>query len=351
MIRPKPVNVVVVDDDTEQRSQLLSALAQDAALAVRGLASSAADALTLIAQTRPDVVVLDLHLADGTSKHIIEQLMAYTPTPILIVSTHIHDRHSPAAVDALVAGAVDALPRELIWTADRAAELHRTVHQISKVPVIRHPRGNRSDSGRTASPGRLGREPVETHCRPPIVAIAASTGGPNALATVLAGLQDLPAPVLIVQHLHPDFTAGLVEWMTRVSALPVQIATQDDVARPGRVYLAPGGAHLRLGADRRMQLHTEPATLHRPSADQLFDSVAQHETAAVGVLLTGMGEDGARGLLAIHRNGGHTLAQNEASCAVFGMPRAAHRMGAVTDLLPLDRIASAIQRVVHEARV
>ncbi len=343
MTRRTPIAVVVVEDDTEQRGQLLHALAQDAEVAVRGLASTAAEALTLIAQTRPEVVVLDLHLADGASRHIIEQLMAHTPTPILILSAHIHDRHSQSAVDALVAGAVDALPRPLTWTPERVAELHRTVHQISKVPAIRHPRGNRTSTSH--------REPGSPTGRPPIVAIAASTGGPNALATVLAGLQGLPATVLIVQHLHPDFTAGLLEWMARVCALPVQIATQDEIARPGRVYLAPGGVHLRLAPNRRMELHTEPATLHRPSADQLFDSVAQHKSAGIGVLLTGMGEDGARGLLAIHRNGGRTLAQDEASCAVFGMPRAAQRLGAVTDLLPLDRIAAAIQRVVREVRL
>ena len=222
------------------------------------------------------------------------------------------------------------------------AELRHTVHQISKVQVIRHPRGNRTAVTRPDPGPRAEKQPV--------VAIAASTGGPSALATLLAGLNGLTAPILVVQHLHPDFTCGLLEWMSRVSALPVETAQHDQLARPGRVYLAPGGAHLRLGAGLRLELHSAPATIHRPSADQLFESVAQQGQAGIGVLLTGMGEDGARGLLAIHLNGGQTLAQDEKSCAVFGMPRAAQRLGAVTDMLPLDQLATAIQRAVAGVR-
>jgi two-component system chemotaxis response regulator CheB len=185
-----------------------------------------------------------------------------------------------------------------------------------------------------------------------VVAMAASTGGPSALATLLAGLAGLPAPVLVVQHLHPEFTGGLLGWMSRVSALPVEMAEHGQVARPSRVYLAPGGVHLRLGASLRLELDAQPVTTHRPSADVLFASVAEHAgAAAVGVLLTGMGEDGARGLLAIHDRGGHTLGQDEESCAVFGMPRAAQRLGAVTDLRPLSQLAAAVRYAVRAAGI
>jgi two-component system chemotaxis response regulator CheB len=151
---------------------------------------------------------------------------------------------------------------------------------------------------------------------------------------------------MVVQHLHPEFTSGLLEWMTRVSALPVEMAADGQLARPRRVYLAPSGTHLRLGAGLTLQLLNAPVTIHRPSADQLFDSVADYGRSGVGVLLTGMGEDGARGLLAIHRNGGQTLAQDEASCAIFGMPRAAKRLGAVKNLVPLDQLPNAVRRAV-----
>jgi two-component system chemotaxis response regulator CheB len=157
------------------------------------------------------------------------------------------------------------------------------------------------------------------------------------------------APVLVVQHLHPDFASGLSSWMSRVSVLPVETAQHGQTAKPGRVYLAPSGLHLRLAAQLRLELDPTPEVIHRPSADVLFRSLAEHAGAsAIGVLLTGMGEDGARGLLQIHRNGGRTVAQDEATCAVFGMPRAAHRLGAVSTLTPLQDIASAIRRAASE---
>jgi two-component system chemotaxis response regulator CheB len=186
----------------------------------------------------------------------------------------------------------------------------------------------------------------------PVVAIAASTGGPRALADVLAGLSGLSAPVLIVQHMHPDFTHGLRGWMSRVSPLAVHMAAHGQPAEPGHVYLGPGGMHLRLGLGMRLALAKQPVTVHRPSADELFSSVADHAgPLAVGVLLTGMGEDGAQGLLRIRTRGGHTIAQDEASSVVFGMPQAGQRLGAVVEMLPLDQVAQAIQRAVRKVRV
>jgi two-component system chemotaxis response regulator CheB len=165
----------------------------------------------------------------------------------------------------------------------------------------------------------------------------------------LSGLGGLSAPVLVVQHLHPDFTDGLVAWMSRVSALPVSTAEHMQALQPGRVYFAPGGVHLRLTANLRLALDPAPETIHRPSADELFQSVAEHAgSRGVGVLLTGMGDDGAKGLLAIRQHGGRTLAQDEATSAVFGMPKAAARIGAVTDLMPIDKLAAGIRRAARE---
>jgi two-component system chemotaxis response regulator CheB len=282
-------------------------------------------------------------LDDGSSHHTIEQIMARIPTPILVLSPTIDDRGSPGAVEALVAGAAELLPTCIGWTADLGIELRRAVRQIHKIRVIRHPRGNLN-----SSPTHGPYQHPEQHA---LVAIAASTGGPSALATLLAGLAGLTAPVLIVQHLHPDFTDRLVDWMSRVSALQVMTAEHGQIPRAGCVYLAPGGVHLRVGPDLRLELDPEPASPHRPSADQLFLSVAERAGAtAVGVLLTGIGDDGARGLLAIRRRGGWTLAQDEASCAVFGMPQAAQRIGAVNDLLPITQLAAAINQAVRKVR-
>jgi two-component system chemotaxis response regulator CheB len=332
-----PIRALVVADAA---GDLVAVLELDADIAVTGRAASAVDALGYVDRSRPDIVVVDLSLADGSAHQAIEQIMDQIPTPILVLSPRIQDRHSPSAVQALVAGALDALPTPPRWEPAQGVELRANVRRLSKARVIRHLRGR----AKAAPPPRT----VARTRQQPVVAMAASAGGPEALAGLLAELGELPAPVLVVQHLHPDFTGGLLDWMCRVSALPVEIATDRRIAEPGRVYLAPGGAHLRLGPGRRLELDPEPVTIHRPSADELFGSVAaQSGPAAVGVVLTGMGDDGARGLLAIHDRGGRTFAQDEVSSAVFGMPRAAQQIGAVSELTPLRQLATEIQHAVQ----
>jgi two-component system chemotaxis response regulator CheB len=154
---------------------------------------------------------------------------------------------------------------------------------------------------------------------------------------------------LVVQHLHADFAQGLLDWMSRASALPVSIAEHGELARAGRVYFAASGRHLRLSPGGRLDLDPAPPSVHCPSADQLFQSVADHAgSAGVGVIMTGMGDDGARGLLAMHLEGAHTLGQDESTCAVFGMPRAARKIGAITTLLPTDQLARAVLGAVAE---
>ena len=335
------IRVLVVADSSPRRAALNRILQRDGDIAVMAEAGTAIGAPGLVGRILPHVVILDLQLADGGGRDAIEQIMANTPTPILVLLAPVEDRSSRAAVEALDAGALDALPTPERWTLRLEAELRRTVRQLRKITVVRHPRGGRIAPVRRAPGPQSGGSAV--------VALAASTGGPSALATVLAGLHGLLAPVLVVQHLHADFTHGMIEWMSRASALPVSMAADGELAEPGRVYLAPGDRHLRLGVNRRLELASTPVSLHRPSADQLFESVAERAgRAGVGVLLTGMGEDGARGLLEMHRQGAHTFAQDEASSAVFGMPRAAQRLGAVAagDLLPLDRLAAAVLRAV-----
>jgi two-component system chemotaxis response regulator CheB len=333
------IRAVLVSDTA---GDLLAALEHDADIAVVGQAESAAAALALVANAHPHIVIIDLNLRDGSSQEAIEQIMHHQPTPILVLSTQLETRRSPSAVEALVAGALDAMPRPRHWTLEQAAQLRESVRRLSKTWVIRHLRGGHDGSATApATNAALG--------QPPVVAIAASTGGPSALAVVLADLGALTAPVLVVQHLHADFVAGLLEWMSRVSALPVQIARHRQLAEPGCVYLAPGNMHLRLGPNQRLELDPEPRTSpHRPSADVLFSSIAEQAgPAGVGVILTGMGDDGARGLLELRRRGGQAIAQDESSCAVFGMPRAAQRIGAVTDLSALDQVAVSVRRAVR----
>lgn len=181
-----------------------------------------------------------------------------------------------------------------------------------------------------------------------VVGIAASAGGPAALAVVLPGMTDLGAPILVVQHLHPRFVDGFVRWMRRVSALPVEMGADGVKLRPGVVYIGPHGVHLRLGAGRTLVLDADPPMLHRPSADELFRSMAAHAgTAGIGVILTGMGDDGAAGLRELRLAGGTTLAQDRATTAVNGMPAAARELGAIDQSVPLPRIAHAIHDAVR----
>ena len=331
-----PIKVLLVADAPTLGGEFIRSLQRDGDIAVIGQVVTGEVAIELVLREGPDAIILGISTSDASGQDFIEQVMARAPTPLVVLNSRIVDRESPESVEAIVAGALEALPAPDRWTEELETQLRHVVRQISKVLVIRHPRGALS---RTSA--RVARKPEGG--RQAVVALAASTGGPTALATVLAGLGGLAAPVLIVQHLHPEFTAGLVGWMSRASALPVQLATHDAVARPGHVYLAPGGLHLRLAANGRLELADSPVAVHQPSADELFKSVAAHAgSAAVGVILTGMGADGAQGLLEIHRRGGQTFGQDEASCAVFGMPQAAKRLGALTTLAAPEELATAI---------
>jgi two-component system chemotaxis response regulator CheB len=229
------------------------------------------------------------------------------------------------------------MPKPTAWTDARNAEVRRRIRVLRGVTVLRKP-------GRRKAPPPSAVEPTMPRRRTTrVVAIGASTGGPVALATIVASLRGIQAPVLIVQHMHVDFVDGLVSWMARVATVPVRAAVHGCSLERGVVYIGPGDVHLKIGPGRHVVLDAAPLTTHRPSADQLFFSVAEHVGPdAIGVILTGMGDDGAAGLLAIRQRGGTTIAQDEETSVVFGMPKAAQLAGAATHVMPLDTIGPAI---------
>jgi two-component system chemotaxis response regulator CheB len=345
------VRVVVVEDSLVQRAHLVRVLtAEHDGIVVVGEATGASEAVKVVEETRPDVVTLDLEIPDGGGGYAIEKIMAHIPTPILVLSASVTGPDSAAAVDALMAGAVDALPKPARWTAADEARIRKAVRSLRGVTVLRHHRG-RSTGPRPRRAGETVPRGPDTTEADAVVAVAASTGGPPALAEVLSGLRSVRAPVLVVQHLHPDFVDGLVSWMSRASGLAVEVARHGERLNRSTVYVAPGNVHLRLGPDYRIVLAAEPVKLHRPSADELFRSVAQHAgPKGIGVLLTGMGDDGADGLLALRRAGGATIAQDEETSAVFGMPNAARRAGAVESMLPLGQVAAAVLSAERRTR-
>ncbi len=329
------VRVLVVTDTAARRAEVGRGLEADGDITVTGQARNALEAVAEVQRLQPDVVIIDLPAA--VRLHAVEQIMGQAPIPILVMERE--EASAASATDLIRAGALGAIAGPGRWTPAVEADVRRHVRLVRGVTVVRHPRGRNS----TAAP--VDRLPADAEGGPSgrLVAIAASTGGPAALATVLAGMTGVAAPVLVVQHIHVDFVDGLIEWMARVAPVPVQLATDGEVVKAGVVYVGPGNLHLKIGPGSRIVLDPDPPSRHRPSADQLFFSVARHlGPAAVGVVLTGMGEDGAAGLLAMRQRGGLTIAQDEGSSAVFGMPRAAHLSGAASMLLPLPEIAAAV---------
>jgi len=340
---PVSIRAVVIEDSPTQRTQLVRILQADGDIEVVGLATTAGEAVELVDRIQPDVVALGLQARDPRGTTTIEQIMARTPTAILALCTAPGGSHSLPAREALAAGALDVLPRPAAWAPWDEAQLRRCLRSLHKAGIFPPPRARATGSRKGSVP------PPPTASS--VVALAASTGGPPALAEVLSGLEGLDAPVLVVQHIHHNFVPGLVAWMARACPLPVELARHGEPARPGRVYIAGGGLHMRLDARRRLALSSLPETIHRPSADELLRSVAEHAGAAgIGVVLTGMGDDGAEGLLALRQRGGRTMAQDEATSAVFGMPQASQRLGAVKEMLALADIASAVMRAVRERR-
>ena len=312
-----------------------------------GTAVGSAAAVTLIGQTRPDVVTVDLHLSNGGGQHTIEQIMGHKPTPILGLWSKSTEITAATVTEALAGGALRIATKPAGAATHQANDLRRQVRELRGAMVVRHPRGRLPAPATPAMPRA---RPVKGPARR-LVAIAASTGGPAALAQVIGGLAGIRAPVLVVQHIHADFVDGLAAWMQRIATIPVHVAASGMRLAPGAVYISPGDVHLKVDKALRAVLDPLPETRHRPSADELFFSVAASVGAgATGVLLTGMGDDGAKGLLAIRQAGGLTIAQDRATSAVFGMPKAAEALGAVSQIVPVDEIARIVVASTTGAR-
>jgi two-component system, chemotaxis family, protein-glutamate methylesterase/glutaminase len=326
-----PVTVAVVEGSRVQRALLRRVLEADGDLKVVGEAATAEEAVALVRLARPKVVTLDLQIAGG-GLDAIASLMRVRPVPILVFSVAVDGAWSDRAVDALAAGATEVLAKPTRW--DKAAE-SRVRDRVRAIAGLRPARSP------VTPPAPAPAGPARTSAR--AVALAASTGGPAALAVVLGHLAGVPAPVLVVQHLHADFTDGFVDWLARTSAIPVQPARHGERLKPGVAYVGPGDVHLRLGPGLTAVLDPKPDGIHRPSANELFASMAAGVGAGgVGVLLTGMGADGAEGLAAMRQAGALTIAQDEETSVVFGMPGAAVKAGAAARVLPLPEIPAAV---------
>ena len=337
-----PIRVVIADDSLVAREMLSQILSSDAGIEVVGQATDGIEAVELVARLRPDLVTMDIHMPHMDGLEATERIMAFTPTPILVVSSSVYGEGMGRAFDALNRGALEVIkkpePREWADLDRIGRELLRKVKILARVRVITHVTGRRE---RRAAGGSWA---PAAHAERTIVAIGSSTGGPSALRGVFEALPaEFPAPVLVVQHIAEGFIPGLVAWLDAGCRISVVVAEKGTVPQSGVVYLAPTGANMVLSRGRIDLVDPQPGQLYVPSADTLFESVGTEAGgAAVGALLTGMGADGARGLASLHDHGALTIAQDEDSCTVFGMPRAAIELGAVDEVLPLCAIGPAI---------
>jgi two-component system, chemotaxis family, protein-glutamate methylesterase/glutaminase len=344
-VRPGPTRVLVCDDSKTFAAALTRTLERGGEIEVIGVATSGEAAIADLIRLAPDLVTMDLELPGMTGLEAVEEIMSSRPTPILIVSSSISAGGDLAAA-ALAAGALEAIGKDQLSLRDAddavAVAFRRRINMLGNARVIRHPRARLNGRASVPSP---------TPPRGSVIGICASTGGPHALATLLSGIPaDFAIPILIVQHIATGFADGLARWLDTAVPLPVRLAEHGASALPG-VTLAPDGADLMLGIGGVLRLDsTTPAGLHRPSADVLLRSIAQRaQSTGVAVVLTGMGRDGADGLATVLEAGGLTIAQDEATSAVYGMPQEAAKRGAAL-ILPIGKIADVLLKVALERR-
>ncbi len=343
---PPRTRVLVCEDSRTYAAALTRTLEHGGEIEVIGVRTTAEAAIADLARLEPDLITMDIELPGISGLEAVEQIMSIRPTPILVLSSKVSSGGS-AAVAALAAGALEAIGKDDLMLRDpesaAAAAFRRRVRLLSRARVIRHPRARLT--------GRRGARPSKPAPRGAVIGIVASTGGPQALAAVLSAIPaSFPVPILVVQHITAGFTEGLSNWLDGAVPLPVRLAEDGARLAPG-VTIGPDGAHLVLRPGGVLELDRKtPAGLHRPSADILLRSLAEHaKAAAVAVVLTGMGRDGADGLGAVREAGGLTIAQDEASSAVYGMPKEAAKRGA-EHVLPLDEIAGVLTTVALERR-
>ncbi|HEY6001169.1 MAG TPA: chemotaxis response regulator protein-glutamate methylesterase [bacterium] len=355
MAIPQPIRVLVVDDSPLVRRTLEALLGAEAGVQVVGTAADGIDALAKIRALRPDVVTLDVMMPRLDGLKVLACAMRESPVRVLMLSS-LTQEGAEVTLQALDLGAVDFVDKTALLS--RADVLGIGAELLAKVRTAA-----------AVNPARLGREevPVAAAAPPPppavpvagkadLVIIGASTGGPPALHRVIPALPgDFPAAVVVVQHIPAGFTRPLAQRLDAAGALSVREAEQGDRLRPGEVLVAPGGQHLRIvlsGGEPAVLIVPAPAdAIYRPSVDAAMQSAAEVYGARVaGVLLTGMGTDGAFGMWAIRSRGGYTIAESEESCVVYGMPRAAIEMGAAAEVLPLARIAERLTASVRAGR-
>lgn len=344
------VKVLVVEDSITTRRFLVNMINEAPTMMVCGEANNGLEALQMVEQLKPHIVSMDIQMPRMDGIEATKQIMATKPTPIVVASAGLGQKEVDFAMLAIEAGALAAIEKPTAAPQDEAKreEFLRLLRLMARVRVIRRNPNLLPD---IALPS-----PIKTDIKtfPEIIAIGASAGGPGVLAQILGHLPtDFPIPILIVQHLSADFVPGFADWLSRRCKMRVRIPVQGDFPMAGEIWIAPGGKHISLSADGRVVLHSDKGNhRHQPSIDILFESVSSVFGArAIGILLTGMGDDGAEGLAMLYKQGARTIAQDEETSVVFGMPAAAIERQAAEYVLSAHQISAALLDLVGYHRL
>jgi len=346
------IKVLIVEDSLVKQKFIEHILTSDPAIQVVGFAIDGSGIVDIVKENRPDVITMDIHMRYINGFEATRMIMENVPTPIVILSASTSVKESASIFKAFEAGALSAalLPPGILDNGyERSTkELIQTVKLMSEVKVVRL----RSRKLKELATVQIIKQELTTPKGIRLIAIGASTGGPNALLKILSSLPlDLPVPILIVQHISTGFVGGFVEWLSAASHFPVHIATHGLRPLPGHGYVAPDGLHMAIEKGPYIVLSELPSENGlRPSINYLFRTVEQvMGQEAIGILLTGMGRDGAQGLKKLKDSGAITIAQDRDSSIVFGMPGEAVKIDAASYVLPLEEISDMIVKFVKKS--
>ena len=333
---------ILIVDDSPMVCELIAAIIEDAEdLYVSGIAGNGREACDLVAECRPNLITMDIFMPVMDGLEAIEEIMSSNPTPILVLTS---SKDASIAYKAIMKGAIEVSEKPSIDALSRERFLKK-VRTIASLKVIRHIR-----VGKQVNIPGLTQNPVKrTDTKPITIAIASSTGGPKALVEILSKLpENLPAAVLIAQHIGNGFTNGLIKWLNDMTKLKVQQAVNYQALLPGNVYIAPESHHIGVTAKGTITISQSLKTdLYTPSADHLLKSAAVAGRRSIGIVLSGMGSDGAIGISEMKKQGAATIAQDEESSVIYGMPKVAVESGCIDYELPLSAIAARIISIVN----
>lgn len=335
-----------MDDSVTQQILLKHILQTDPEITVVGTASDGEEAVKKVESLLPDIVTMDIHMPKMNGIEATRRIMEKHPLPIVIVSSSCIEKETMDAFDAFEAGALTILDR-INYTKDQAKEIVQTIKLMSEIKVVRrYPHLKKNPTKHTQLPNKNPKKTIR------LIAIGVSTGGPIVLQSIFTKLNNKHAPILVVQHISADFLAGLVEWLKLTTHRQIKVAEHEEALLPNWIYFAPSNHQMGLKSPQQILLCKDKSeSVHVPSVSFLFRSIASIDPEhALGILLTGMGRDGADGLKLMRDRGSRTIAQDETSSIIFGMPKEAIALGAAELQLNPDAIAAFINGIEYEPK-